>query len=102
MLSSKATQRFLYDRLGGCASDHPDPSSWCKEYWTFAIGHELVLMLRAGDVADTLFKHVVGVRRSLAITNYYPDDSDAAVLTGFSTSTTGIATAFVAADLTIA
>ncbi|KAE8448073.1 hypothetical protein EG329_009838 [Mollisiaceae sp. DMI_Dod_QoI] len=102
---------FLYDRLGVGLSDHPDPIQIVQgglEGIQIAIAHELVQSLRAGDIADHAFKHVVGVGHSYGsfqthgVTRQHPKDFDAVVLTGFSKSTAGMLPGFAAVDLTIA
>ena len=99
---------FLYDRLGVGLSDHPDPIQVVQEGLQVAIAHELIQLLRTSRISDHTFEHVVGVGHSfgssqtLGISAQYPEDFDAVVLTGYSTSTTGMLPAFSAADLTIA
>lgn len=99
---------FFYDRLGTGLSDHPDPIQTVQVELQVAIAHELVQLLRTGGISNLTFEHVVGLGHSfgsiqtVGLTSQYPDDLDAAVLTGFSTSTSGQAIFFSALDLTIA
>ena len=99
---------FFYDRLGVGLSDHPDPLQTVQAELEVAIAHELVQLLRQGAISNHTFEYVVGVGHSfgslqtIGLTSQYPQDLDAAVLTGFSTSTTGMALFFSGLDLTIA
>jgi pimeloyl-ACP methyl ester carboxylesterase len=99
---------FIYDRLGTGLSDHPDPLQVVQAKFQVEIAHELIQLLRAGSLSNHAFKHVVGVGHSfgsfqtLGLATNHPADLDAAVLTGFSSSTAGMPVAFAAADLTIA
>jgi pimeloyl-ACP methyl ester carboxylesterase len=99
---------FYYDRLGVGLSDHPDPIQVVQRNLELAILHELIQDLRAGSISGQKFKHLVGVGHSFGsfqtfgITSLYPNDLDAAVLTGFSNTTAGFPDAFSAFDLTIA
>lgn len=99
---------FSYDRLGVGLSEHPDAIQVVQAPLQVSIAHELVRMLRAGDIASTSFEHVIGTGHSFgsfitqALTLSYPADLDAAVLTGFSTSMTGLPTFITSLDLTIA
>ncbi|KAK5129048.1 hypothetical protein LTR85_000381 [Meristemomyces frigidus] len=96
---------FSYDRLGSAQSDHPDPIQIVQLNIQVSIAHELIQSLRTGGISDTAFEHVVGVGHSLGsfqtvgITTRYPDDLDAAVLTGFSPSLAGIPVAFAGVNL---
>jgi pimeloyl-ACP methyl ester carboxylesterase len=99
---------FFYDRLGSGASDHPDPIQEVQPQLQVVIAHKLTQLLRNGGIAGVFFDHVVGVGHSfgsfisLGITTQYPDDFDAAVLTGFSSSTSGMPIGFSGFDLVIA
>jgi pimeloyl-ACP methyl ester carboxylesterase len=99
---------FFYDRLGVGLSDHQDPIETVQAELQVAIAHELIQLLRTGAIANQSFEHVVGVGHSFgsiqtaAITARFPDDLDAAVLTGFSASSTGVAIFSSGLDLTIA
>jgi pimeloyl-ACP methyl ester carboxylesterase len=68
----------------------------------------LIQKLRAGDIASTKFKHVVGVGHSfgsqltVAVTDQHPKDFDAVVLTGFATDTGGMDALFGGFNLAIA
>lgn len=82
---------FSYDRLGTGASDHPDPTQIVQAPIQVEIAHSLIQSLRAGIFGKTAYTRVFGVGHSFgsvqtqAITADYPEDLDAAVLTGFST-----------------
>ncbi|GAB7349485.1 hypothetical protein MBLNU459_g0196t1 [Dothideomycetes sp. NU459] len=99
---------FSYDRLGVGLSSHPDPIQVVQAPLEVSIAHQLVQMLRNGSVASTSFSHVVGTGHSFgsfitqALTKSYPSDLDAAVLTGFSLSMTGLPTFLTSLDLSIA
>lgn len=99
---------FSYDRLGIGMSDHPDPIEVVQAQMEVTIAHELIQSLRAGRIASTAFKHVVGVGHSFgsiqtqALTAQFPRDLDAAVLTGFSTSSAGQPIFFAGLNLAIA
>ena len=99
---------FLYDRLGTGLSDHPDPVQTVQGPLHVAIAHELIQLLRTGGIASHTFEHVVGVSHSFgsimttAVTSQYPDDLDAAVLTGFATGVKGAAIAFAGGSFAIA
>ncbi|RMZ88865.1 hypothetical protein DV736_g3904, partial [Chaetothyriales sp. CBS 134916] len=99
---------FAYDRLGSGLSDHPDPAQVVQYPLQVAIAHELIQKLRTGGVAAQTFQHVVGVGHSLGsfqtygVTAQHPNDLDAAVLTGFSTSSSGTPVAFAGLGLSIA
>lgn len=96
---------FLYDRLGVGLSDHPDPIQIVQHELQVAIAHELVQLLRTGGISAHAFKKVVGVGHSLGsfqtsgVTSKYPDDFDAAVLTGFSPDVSGTNIAFAGVGL---
>lgn len=106
--AAKGYTTFLYDRLGVGLSAHPDPIQVVQAPLEVSIAHQLVQMLRNGSVASTRFSHVVGTGHSFgsfitqALTKSYPSDLDAAVLTGFSLSMTGLPTFIASLDLTIA
>lgn len=82
---------FLFDRLGTGLSDHPDPIQTVQLRIQLEIAHQLVQSLRTDGISNHVFKHVIGVGHSFGsfqangLTTRYPDDLDAAVLTGFST-----------------
>ncbi|RDW59810.1 hypothetical protein BP6252_12897 [Coleophoma cylindrospora] len=86
---------FSYDRLGTGKSAHPDPIQVVQTPLEKEILHELIQMLRAGGIGATAFENVVGVGHSfgsgLTVSNTvdYPEDLDAAVLTGFSIDLSG-------------
>lgn len=99
---------FSYDRLGSGLSDHPDPIQTVQAPLQLEIAHELVQLLRTGGISNHTFENVVGVGHSFGsfqvagLLSQYPDDFDAAVLTGFSTDRSGFAVAFAGVGLTIA
>jgi pimeloyl-ACP methyl ester carboxylesterase len=106
--SERGYTTFLYDRLGTGLSDHPDPNQVVQAQLQVAVAHELIKLLRTGGISGHAFEHVVGAGHSFGsflthgLATQYPHDLDAAVLTGFSTSTTGMPAGFAAGDLTIA
>lgn len=55
---------FSYDRLGTGSSDHPDPISVVQTTLHVAIAHELITLLRSGDISSSKFDHVVGIGHS--------------------------------------
>lgn len=98
-----------YDRLGIGASDHPDPIQVVQAPLEIEIAHQLISYLRNTETfCGTKFEKVIGVGHSLgselmnAITAKYPNDLDAAVLTGFSVDTAGQAIFFSGLNLEIA
>lgn len=99
---------FSYDRLGVGLSSRPDALQVVQAPLEVNVAHQLVQMLRNGSVANTRFAHVIGTGHSFgsfmtqALTKSYPADLDAAVLTGFSLSMTGLPTFITSLDLTIA
>jgi pimeloyl-ACP methyl ester carboxylesterase len=99
---------FFFDRLGTGLSDHPDPIQTVQLPIQLENAHQLVHLLRNGGISNHVFKHVIGVGHSFGsfqvngLTTKYPDDLDAAVLTGFSHDTSGFAIAFSGAGLAIA
>ncbi|KAF1816972.1 alpha/beta-hydrolase [Eremomyces bilateralis CBS 781.70] len=106
--AEKGFTTFYYDRLGTGLSDHPDPIQIVQLPIQIAIAHELIQFIRAGNLATTKFKHVVGVGHSLGsaqtigVAGAYPKDLDAIVLTGFSADGSGAPIAFAGVGLTIA
>lgn len=99
---------FFYDRLGVGLSDHPDPIQVVQLPLQVEILHSIVQLLRQGAIAGHTFTHVIGVGHSYgsiqtqAVTEMYPEDFDAVVLTGFTTSVTGMPIAFSSQDFAIA
>lgn len=93
---------FSYDRLGAGASDHPDPLQIVQAPLQIEIAHSLIQSLRNGAFGKTAYTHVVGAGHSFgsiqaeAITADYPQDLDAAVLTGFTTDSDAMSATFVA------
>jgi pimeloyl-ACP methyl ester carboxylesterase len=104
----KGYTTFSYDRLGTGLSDHPDPIQVVQGPLEVAIAHSLIQLLRSGAIGSTSFKKVIGVGHSFgsditnAITAQYPQDVDAAVLTGFSVDSTGMIPFLSGLDLVIA
>lgn len=105
--ASNGYPTFSYDRLAVGLSEHPANASIVQAPLELAIAHALVQHLRNGTFG-TAFSSVIGVGHSFGsaitqgLTNTYPSDLDAAVLTGFSVNQTGIATFTAALDLSIA
>lgn len=100
---------FSYDRLGVGQSVHPDPIQVVQAAIQVEILHQLVLKLRAAPgLGGKVFKKVVGIGHSAgstfteAVTAKYPDDFDAVVLTGITTSVASVAAAQAANCLAIA
>lgn len=86
---------FTYDRLGIGNSSHPDPIQVVQGPLEVEILHNIVAMLREGQLAGQKFDTIVGIGHSYGsalttgVTNRYPQDFDAVVLTGFSSNVTG-------------
>jgi pimeloyl-ACP methyl ester carboxylesterase len=100
---------FSYDRLGVGNSAHPDPIRVVQAALQVEILHQLVLLLRVTPgLGGKLFKKVVGVGHSAgstftqAVSAKYPNDFDAVVLTGITTSTASLSAAQAANCLAIA
>jgi hypothetical protein len=99
---------FSYDRLGVGASDHPDPIQVVQASLQLEIAHSLAQSLRHGAFSNQSFSHVIGVGHSLGsiqsvgLTAKYPNDFDAVILTGFSTSTASVPLTFVGFNPAIA
>lgn len=96
---------FTYDRLGTGNSSHPDPLQTVQSALQVEILHQIVSKLRSSSIANLSFKNVVGVAHSAgsafteAVTARYPDDFDAVVLTGITTSISTVAIAQAAFNL---
>ncbi|KAJ5287229.1 catalytic protein [Penicillium angulare] len=77
-----------YDQLGVGNSDHPDPIQVVQAASQVAVTHALVQQLRNAKVGGYHFQNVVGVGHSAgstltqAVSIQYPNDWDAAILTG--------------------
>ncbi|KUI67224.1 hypothetical protein VM1G_02947 [Cytospora mali] len=90
-----------YDQLGVGNSDHPDPIQVVQATSQVAVTHALVGLLRGAHLGGFEFDNVVGVAHSAgstltqAITTQYPEDFDAVILSGTSTSAASV-------DLTVA
>ncbi|GAB1744098.1 hypothetical protein NU219Hw_g1129t1 [Hortaea werneckii] len=99
---------FFYDRLGIGQSDKPDAVDTVQTGLEIAIARTLAQSLRKGDFAKKSFDKVVGVGHSFgsiiteAITASTPSTFDAAILTGFSVDTNGIAPFISGLNLAIA
>lgn len=100
---------FSYDRLGTGQSAHPDPIQVVQGPLHVEILHQLVLKLRSTTgLAGKRFTKIVGVGHSAgstftqAVTAKYPNDFDAVVLTGITTSIATVGTAEAAFNLVIA
>jgi hypothetical protein len=96
---------FSYDRLGTGLSDHPDPIQVVQTAIQVEIAHQLVNLLRTSTELGRSFRRVVGVGHSAGsvisqgVTTRYPNDFDALILTGTSTSLTSINAATASFDL---
>lgn len=99
---------FFYDRLGVGLSSKPDPLNVVQAPLELAIVNELISMLRNGDFSNVKFSTVVGVGHSYgsalteAVTAASPESLDAAILTGYSTNSTGMTSFTSALNLAIA
>ncbi|KAF9736726.1 hypothetical protein PMIN06_003543 [Paraphaeosphaeria minitans] len=86
---------FLYDRLGVGKSTKADPLNVVQAAIEVEIAKVLAQKLRAGAFSNHAFSTVVGAGHSFgsiitqAVTSQYPEAIDAAILTGFSTNSTG-------------
>ncbi|KAF2717605.1 hypothetical protein K431DRAFT_276534 [Polychaeton citri CBS 116435] len=84
---------LFYDRLGQGNSEHPDPRI-VQAPLELELAHEMVSLLRAGNIGGTAFSKVVGVGHSYGsgitegLNVYYPTLFDASILTGFGTNST--------------
>lgn len=91
-----------YDQLGVGNSDHPDPIQVVQAASQLAVTHALVALLREGKLGGFDFDKVVGVGHSAgstltqAITTKYPQDFDAVILSGTSTSAASVALSMAA------
>lgn len=91
-----------YDQLGVGDSDHPDPLQVVQATSQVAVTHELVGLLRHASLGGFDFDNVVGVAHSAgstltqAITTQYPEDFDAVILSGTSTSAASVDMALAA------
>jgi hypothetical protein len=98
----------FFDRLGTGLSDHPDPIQVVQLPLQVEIVHEFVRLLRSGAISGNTFEHVIGVGHSYGsiqtqmVTVAYPDDFNAVVLTGFTTSGSGMPISFTSQDLAVA
>jgi pimeloyl-ACP methyl ester carboxylesterase len=99
---------FNYDRLGVGLSEHPDPLQVVQAELEIAIAHGISELLRSGALAANKFTKVVAVGHSYgSIVTYgwtkeYPQDVNAAVLTGFSPSVASAASTLIAQALDLA
>lgn len=97
-LAGRAT--FSYDRLGVGQSAHPDPIQMVQGPTEIAVAHSLLQMLRSKKARGPTFKHIIGVGHSYgsalttSIAHMYPEDLDAVIVTGFSSSNITGATQF--------
>jgi pimeloyl-ACP methyl ester carboxylesterase len=107
-MAKKGYTTFSYDRLGVGASEHPDPIKVVQAQTEVEIAHSLIQSLRDGALASTRFQKIIGVGHSLGsiltagVTSKYPEDLDAAVLTGFSVDRSGFPIFFAGLELVIA
>lgn len=99
---------FSYDRIGVGRSQHPDPLQVVQGPLQVEIAHALVTTIRNSQIGPYSFKKVVGVGHSAGstvtqgVTTKYPQDFDAVILTGTSTSASFVNTALASFDLTMA
>lgn len=98
---------FFYDRLGIGASDIADPIKVIQAPLEVEIAHSIAANLRNGSYGAS-FDTVVGVGHSFgsiitqSITSQYPHVLDAAILTGFSTNSTGLPLFLIGNDFALA
>ncbi|EME81785.1 uncharacterized protein MYCFIDRAFT_32930 [Pseudocercospora fijiensis CIRAD86] len=98
---------LYYDRLGVGESDTPDALNIVQAPLEVEIAHHLISMLKSGYFGLE-FSKVVGVGHSFGsgitqgVTTQYPQDLNAAILTGFSLNTTGRNSFLAALNLEIA
>lgn len=91
-----------YDQLGVGNSDHPDPIQVVQAASQVAVTHRLVELLRGGKLGGFEFDRVVGVGHSAgstltqAITTRYPEDFDAVILSGTTTTFASVALSMAA------
>ncbi|KAF2718028.1 alpha/beta-hydrolase [Polychaeton citri CBS 116435] len=97
-----------YDRLGVGQSAKPDGVNIVQAPLEVEIAHSLARALRNGTLGNTRFDTVVGVGHSFgsiitqAVTSQHPSALDAAVLTGFTTNSSGVATFILSINLALA
>ena len=97
-----------YDRIGVGKSEHPDPLQVVQGPLSVEVAHALVVLIRNAQLGSYSFSSVVGVGHSAGstitqgVTTKYPQDFDAVVLTGTSTSAAYVNLALASFDLTIA
>ncbi|KAK3676820.1 hypothetical protein LTR78_003024 [Recurvomyces mirabilis] len=84
---------FFYDRLGVGVSEKADPLSVVQSSLEVEIAHSLGLLLRNGTIGGSV-GHSFGSIITQALTMEYPTLLDAAILTGFSVSSAGLAAFF--------
>ncbi|KAG0645118.1 hypothetical protein D0Z07_9117 [Hyphodiscus hymeniophilus] len=86
---------FFYDRLGVGKSSKPDAVSIVQTPLELEILQSLVTMLKSGNFSNNTFSTIIGTGHSFGslltqgLTAKYPNSLDAAILTGFSTNSTG-------------
>ncbi|KAL5381160.1 hypothetical protein DPSP01_007414 [Paraphaeosphaeria sporulosa] len=99
---------LLYDRLGVGKSTKADPLNVVQAALEVEIANILAQKLRAGAFSSHAFSTVIGTGHSFgsiitqAVTSQYPQAIDAAILTGFSANSTGVAPFTLALNLAIA
>jgi pimeloyl-ACP methyl ester carboxylesterase len=87
--------RFFYDRLGIGQSSKPDALSVVQAPLEVEILQSLVTMIKSGYFSNSTFSTVIGTGHSFgsvltqAVTSKYPTSFNTAILTGFSTNSTG-------------
>lgn len=91
-----------YDQIGVGFSAHPDPIQDVQATSQVAVLHQLVEILRSERLGRFSFDNVVGVGHSAgstltqAVTTQYPEDFDAVILSGTSTSAASVALSMAA------
>ncbi|KAI1394530.1 alpha/beta-hydrolase [Hypoxylon fuscum] len=94
-----------YDQLGVGNSDHPDPIQAVQATAQVAVTHALVGLLRNAELGGYRFDKVVGVGHSAGstltqgITTQFPQDFNAVILSGSSTSAASVPLTMAAFNL---
>lgn len=106
--AQKGYATVAYNRLGVGRSDKPDPLQVVQSYAEVEILHGLIGLLRSGKCAQTIFKRIVAVGHSygsvvqLGLNSKYPDDLDATIDTGMSSTLAYLLGAILSNDPTVA
>lgn len=107
-MASSGYATLAYDRLGVGRSAHPDPIQEVQAAAHVEVIHAIVRNLREGTFENITFEEVIGVGHSvgsyftLGMTDKFPENLDALVLTGVSTYPDFIPTSFASCAFQIA